>query len=133
MASYNRTIMTGRVATEPEMHTLKSGTQVIKFVLAVDNIKKKGKDKTCEFIPHEGFGNIAKAMNEHLKKGMLVQTEGHLHGSTYMKDGTKRMVWKIVAEWVGFLAWPKGNCEPEPELDIPGDFQHEYNEDDLPF
>ncbi len=135
MASYNRTIMTGRVTMEPESYETTKGVAVLKFSLAVDNVVKKGKEKTCEFIPHEVYGRLAEAMKEHLHKGMLVQTEGSLHSGSYVKDGTKRKVWKIVACWIGFQAWPKGGGVEDKDY-APQEFDPGVGEeimDDVPF
>jgi len=139
MANFNRTQFVGRLTAEPVPCVTKNAYHVLAFTLAVDNpISKKNKKapKTAEFIPHEIYGKLADAMEKHLHKGMLVLTEGSLHISPYTKDGVSHKSLKIVARWIGFLAWPKGQKEEEVP-DCVASFEDvesgEVEGDDLPF
>src|SRR5690606_23745428 len=108
-ALLNRTILVGRLATDPELRYGTSGTAVCNFRLAVDRPWAKDNDEQkADFFPIVTFRKLAEVCAHNLGKGRLVAVEGRLQTRSYQaQDGSTRWVTEVVAENVRFLDWPK--------------------------
>ena len=109
-ALLNRTILVGRLATDPELRYGTSGTAVCNFRLAVDRPWAKDNDEQkADFFPIVTFRKLAEVCAHNLGKGRLVAVEGRLQTRSYQaQDGSTRWVTEVVADNVRFLDWPKG-------------------------
>jgi len=98
-SSYQKVIIVGKLARDPEAKVTTSGTTVSNFTVVTD---KKFKDKDgaykekAAFHRCKCFGKKADVINQYLKKGSLVCLEGELDYGDYTKDGVKHYTTDIV-------------------------------------
>ena len=108
MAGLNKTILTGRLAQDPEVCYTKDEKPVAHFSLAVERIPGKGGEKTVDFINCLAWGPLAKTCGEYLKKGRMVAVEGRLQIRKYDgKDGVKKTSSEVVINQLQMLDWNK--------------------------
>lgn len=97
----NRVSLIGRLAADPEVRSLASGSQVVNFKLAVserwkDRQTGEAKERT-EWVPcvcwNEGLGRVLESF---VKKGQLVYVEGAFQTRSWEKDGEKRYTTEVV-------------------------------------
>lgn len=106
----NVVIMTGRLATDPELKTTASGKDVVRFNLAVDRNYKEGEDRKADFFPVIVWNGTARFVEQYFSKGNGVELRGRLETRSYEdKQGNKRTVTEIIAEDVRF---PVGGNKP---------------------
>jgi len=142
MRVLNRTILVGRLASEPELRYSVNGTAVTNFRLAVDRPFKTDKDeREVDFFPIVTFKKLAEVCARNLNKGRLVAVEGRLQTRSYQgQDGGTRWMTEVVADSVRFLDWPKDGGQDEAIVDDGAGYDGydeyddgEMKEDDLPF
>ena len=101
---FNKVILAGRLASDPELITIKNGKelQICRFRIA-SNTVVKGKKETL-FIRVTTFGKQATRIREHLKKGDPVIVDGRLRLDQYAnRNGEKTTAYEIIANRVIFL------------------------------
>lgn len=108
----NVVIMSGRLATDPELKTTTSGKEVVRFSLAVDRNYTKGEDRKADFFTVIVWGGAARFVEQYFSKGNGIELRGRLETRSYEKDGNKRTVTEIIAEDVRF---PVGGNKPQGE------------------
>lgn len=140
----NEVILTGRLATAPELRysTGANQTAVCRFSLAVDD--PYNKEKT-DFFRIVVFGKQAENSERFLKKGHRAGVIGRLSSSQYEKNGMRITSVEVIANRIEFME-PKpkdapassekaGSTPPpsaEPEMDnYGGGFA--VSDDDVPF
>lgn len=96
MMSFNRSILVGRLAQDPEVRYTANEIPVAKFALAVERPSKNG-DKEVDFINIVAWRGLAKVCGEYLK-GKPIAVEGRLQVRKYEKDGEKRTFTEIIAD-----------------------------------
>lgn len=103
----------GRLTKDPELRFIQgSGKAVCTFNVAVDReFKNKEGNVEADFHSVEVWGKQAEHVANHLGKGRLVQVKGNLQNNNYEDKETGKKVYgyKIVAERVKFLDFPKKN------------------------
>lgn len=100
---YNRVILMGRLAKDPDMRRTPAGTLVARVSLATG---REWKDKTTgekksetEFHPIVAWGAVADTLEKYCKKGKQLHIEGRLHSYSYDdKNGVRKWVTEVVAE-----------------------------------
>lgn len=138
MRGFNRVIIAGNVARDPEVRYTESRQAVAKFPVAV-NRKWKGKDgevrEETDFVPISAWGGTAEICERYVKKGGGVLVEGRLRISSYEKDGQKRTFTEVVAASVVLLGGGKSaETRGEPSAQpLPEGFEESVEEVDLPF
>ena len=106
---YNRVILMGRLAKDPDMRRTPAGTLVARVSLATG---REWKDKTtgekkseADFHPVVAWGNAADTLERYCKKGKLLLIEGRLHSYCYDdKNGMRKWVTEVVAENIIMLS-----------------------------
>ena len=132
----NKVILTGRLTKEPEVRYTPNGKAVASFILAVDN--GFGENKKTDFIPIVVWGNSAEFCGNNLNKGSKVLVDGRLQVRSYdAKDGSKRYVTEVIANYLEALERPKGakteTAATDPN-DIPSSFGADVGmNDECPF
>lgn len=120
---FNRVILIGRLARDPELRVLPSGVPVASFTLAVDRpFTNQQGEREADFIDVVAWRKLAETVSTHLARGRLVAVEGRLQVRTYeARDGQRRKAVEVVADTVRFLdrphgavVEPPGGAEPEP-------------------
>ena len=100
---YNKVILMGRLAKDPDMRRTPAGTLVARVSLATG---REWKDKTTgekksetEFHPIVAWGAVADTLEKYCKKGKQLHIEGRLHSYNYAdKNGVRKWVTEVVAE-----------------------------------
>ena len=97
--SYNKVVMLGNLARDPELKTLPSGTSVMNTAIAVtdkwtDKETNQKREEVC-FVDISCFGRTAETFTEFLSKGKQVLIEGRLKQDTWESDGNKRSKHRI--------------------------------------
>lgn len=100
---YNKVILMGRLAKDPDMRRTPAGTLVARVSLAT---RREWKDKTTgekksetEFHPIVAWGAVADTLERYCKKGKQLHIEGRLHSYNYDdKNGVRKWVTEVVAE-----------------------------------
>lgn len=107
MASYNKVILVGNLARDPERRALPSGTTVADLRLAVSRRYTLQSGETKEetlFITVAVFGRQAETILKYMKKGRPILIEGRLRQEEWTnKDGQKQSRISVVAEQFRFL------------------------------
>lgn len=109
----NVVIMSGRLATDPELKTTTSGKDVVRFNLAVDRNYKEGEERRADFFTVIVWGGSARFVEQYFSKGSGIELRGRLETRSFEdKQGNKRTVTEIIAEDVRF---PVGGNKPQGE------------------
>lgn len=111
MKAVNIVILSGNLASDVTLKTLKSGTKVADFRLAVNERfkDKEGNDvQRTAFITIESWTGLAETCTKYLKKGRAVLVEGCLKMDEWKtEEGESRSRLLVTAENVNFLDKPK--------------------------
>jgi single-strand DNA-binding protein len=105
----NKVILIGRLAADPEVRYLSSGTQLTTMRVATTGYGSKEEDGSRkEFTDFHSlvlFGRLAEVAGSYLRKGRLVYAEGRLrHRSWDGADGAKRYSTEVVVESLQLLS-----------------------------
>ena len=106
---YNRVILMGRLAKDPDMRRTPSGTLVARVSFATG---REWKDKTTgekksetDFHPVQAWGPQADVLEKYCKKGKALIIEGRLHSYSYDdKNGVRKWVTEVIAESIIMLS-----------------------------
>lgn len=110
---FNRVVLVGRMAVDPELSYTPSGVAVSKFRLAVNRPFKNAEGKNeADFIDCVAWRQAAEFTANYLGKGRLALVEGRLQVRSYdTQDGQRRKVAEVVADNVRGLDRPKEGAE----------------------
>ena len=96
--NYNRVIIAGHLARDPERRVTQGGTEVAQFALGVN------RGDHVSFIDVVLYGKTAVTANTHLRKGSNVLVEGYLHQDRWTgSDGNKRSRLMVVGDTFRFV------------------------------
>lgn len=100
---YNKVILMGNLAKDPEMKTIQSGQSVARITVAVGREwKDKGGEKQSQtdFIQCQAWGKLADIVGRYTAKGKPVLVEGRLSVRSYddTKTGQKRWATEVVLD-----------------------------------
>jgi single-strand DNA-binding protein len=114
MNNINRVVLTGNLTTDPELHSIPSGTSVCKLRIACNGRRK---DDGGEWVNKPNYFDVtiwgAQGENaaRYLSKGRSVAIDGRLDWREWeTQDGSKRQAVSIIAETVQFLGSPNGGA-----------------------
>jgi single-strand DNA-binding protein len=107
VANLNKVMLIGRLTRDPETRSLKSGTSVVSFGLAVNRSYTKQEsgekvEETC-FLDLEAWGRQGETIARYMKKGRQIFIEGRLKLDTWEKDGQKHSKVRVVVEGFQFI------------------------------
>lgn len=102
---FNKVIMVGNLAADPELRYTAQGTPVANLRLAVNTSVKSGDEYKDEvlFINVTVWGKQGEACSQYLGKGRQILVEGRLQERSWEQDGQKKSKMEIVAANVKFL------------------------------
>ncbi|SUP42416.1 single-stranded DNA-binding protein [Veillonella criceti] len=94
----------GNLARDPEVRFTKTGRAVATFTVAAtntyfDSTTNEQKEQTA-FINCVAWGKLGEAAGN-LRKGSRCFVEGRLNTRSYEKDGQKRYITEVIADFVG--------------------------------
>ena len=132
----NKLIITGNLASDPELRSTPNGVSVCSFRIAVNRRKSDANgDKVTDFFTINTWRNLADTCARFLAKGRKVAVIGELQPRQYQaKDGTTRTSLDVQADEVEFMSAKDGNDKekPEPKPADPNTFE-DISSDDIPF
>lgn len=110
---YSNTVVSGRVAKEPELKTTTTGAYVGNFSVATNrNVKTKdGYKDVAEFYNVICFGKSAENVQKYLTKGQQVLVSGQMQTRSWeLSDGSGKKGYRteLVAERIVFGNKPRG-------------------------
>lgn len=111
---FNKVILIGNLAKDPELRYTPSGTPVATLRLA-SSTKYKSGDGIKEdvlFIDCVVWGKQAETVSKFLSKGKSALVEGRLQERRWESDGQQRSKMEIVAQNVRFLGGKGGEKAP---------------------
>jgi len=119
MANLNKVLLIGRLTRDPETRSLKSGTSVVSFGLAVNRTYTKQEsgekiEETC-FLDLEAWGRTGETIARYMKKGRQIFIEGRLKLDTWEKEGVKQSKLRVVVETFQFIDGQGGERGAEGE------------------
>ena len=131
MRGYNRVIIAGNLARDPDVRHTPSKQKVAKITVAV-NRQWKNKDtgelqNQTDFIPVVAWSYLADLCDRYLRKGKPVLVEGRIQVRDYedAKTGMRKWMTEVIAENMVLL--PSGRREDEyGEIPAPRPEQHSY-------
>jgi single-strand DNA-binding protein len=133
---FNRIILVGRLTADPESRVTPSGTQVVKFTLAVQRpFADKSGERATDFIDCQAWRNLAETCVNHLRKGYMVAVEGRLQVRSYKdKEDKWRKVSEVVLDNVRFLDRGKQGSQNQQGAQGSMELEDEqFDPDNLPF
>ena len=105
--SINRVLISGNLTRDPELRQTGGGTQVLSFVVAVNDRRRNPQTGEWEdypnFIDCTMFGARAEALSRYLSKGTKVAIEGKLRWSQWERDGQKRSKIEVIVDELEFM------------------------------
>jgi single-strand DNA-binding protein len=110
---FNRVIMVGRLASDPELKYTPSGIAVTQFRMAVNRpmsaeARSSGQEKQADFFSIVAWRQSAEYAANYLGKGRLVLVEGRLQVREYVtQSGEKRRDTEVVVDNLKSLDRPK--------------------------
>lgn len=135
--NFNKVMLGGRMAADPELKQTQSGLPVTSFRVAVNRQKSKDGENAADFINVTAWRETADFVCRYFGKGSSIFIEGALNVRTWTdKDGSKRSATEVVASRVCFVdsksdAQPASAYLPEsyaaPKMEELGD------DEDFPF
>ena len=99
----NRVHLTGRLTKDVEMKTTQSGTNLVRFTLAVDRKQSKDKDKSADFISCVAYAKLAELVNQYVRKGHKILITGHIQTGSYERDGKRVYTTDVIVDELEFL------------------------------
>lgn len=114
---YNRVILIGRLARDPEIRLTPSNAKTARISLACGREWKNKttgeKEQQTEFHSVQAWGATADVLERYCKKGKLLLVEGRLHSYSYddPKTGARKYMTDVTAESIIMLADGKGSAQ----------------------
>lgn len=115
--NYNKVVLVGRLAVDPELKYTPSGIAVSTFRLAVDRpFAPKGGEKEADFINIVAWRQSAEFAASYLSKGRLVLVDGRLQIRKWTaQDGSPRVTAEVVADRLQAMERLRDAAAPPPE------------------
>lgn len=133
MSSFNKVILLGRLAADPERKVSNSGTAVTKFRMATGDGTDRDPTQWHNIVC---FGKTADLVGQYMKKGRQLLLEGRIQYSKVPDktgSGQERWFTDIIADRVTFVSEGRSQGEgnshgfgdrssdfPAPSQDVPG-------------
>lgn len=113
--SLNHVTIMGRMTRDPEGSYSQSGTEIVRFTLAVDRDRKTADgSRETDFIDFVCFGKTAEFVSKYFRKGRMAIVDGRLQISDWTDDkGNKRKSASVVAQSVYF-----GDSKKDSGVDV---------------
>jgi single-strand DNA-binding protein len=123
MSSYNYVCLIGRLGKDPEIKVTESGKKVANFSIATSKHYKDSsgnKQENTSWHNIVAWENVAKVIQNYVKKGSLIQIVGELSSRTYTdKQGNKRYLTEVVAQSVVLFGGNQKSSSDEPTQEEP--------------
>jgi single-strand DNA-binding protein len=118
MIGVNKVILVGRVASDVDGRTTRTGKHLAKFAVAIPRRDAAGND-AVDFFDITTWNRTAEACAKYVRKGEKIYIEGRLNRSVWEGgDGQKRSRVGVSATFVNFLGSP---ARPQPAAEAQTD------------
>jgi single-strand DNA-binding protein len=115
MVSFNRVVLAGNLARDPELRFTQQGVPVANFSIAVNRVRSKS--EAVDFFNVSAWRELGERVTNYKKKGDPIVVEGRLQYRTWQTpDGTKRSTVDVVADNVQFL---NRSGDPQQQAEAP--------------
>lgn len=104
----NVVILQGRITKDLELRQTTSGTEVLRFSVAVDRYNKEKANDT-DFINCVAFGKTASFIGNYFSKGRMIAIEGNIKTGSYEKDGHKIYTTDVIVDKAHFCGDRQAN------------------------
>lgn len=136
MANFNKSILIGRLTTDPELKQTQSGVAVCSFSIAVN--RRFAKDQV-DFINCQAWRQQAEFLCKYFRKGSAVLVVGAIQTRNWTdQSGQQRYATEVVAEEINFVE-RKSDADNEasgsagPYSPTVNNFEEMTADEDLPF
>ena len=128
----NQVQLIGNLTKDVETYTTQGGVKRANFTLAVNRaFKNQRGEREADFVPCVVWKEKAELCEKYLSKGKKVYVVGNIQTRSYdTQDGSKRFVFEVVVQEIGFL--PSGEKQPQKAAEKPQEMTLS-DEPDLPF
>ncbi|MBT7736532.1 single-stranded DNA-binding protein [Candidatus Peregrinibacteria bacterium] len=120
MKSFNRVMLIGHLAADPELRETKKGNRVANFPIAINRFVKDSAGQKTEAVDFHRvitWGGLAQISSDYLSKGQAVCVDGRLRNNSFEdKEGNKHYRTEVVADDLSILTWKKSNTGNEVEI-----------------
>jgi len=100
----NCCVLSGRVASDPEMRTTTAGLAITQFRLAVKRERAGEGQQDVDFLDIVTFGKTAEFVQRYMDKGAHLELHGRVQVRQWTdQDGDRHRRWEIAAESVQAL------------------------------
>lgn len=121
--NFNKVILGGRIARDPELKTSQSGLSITQFSIAVN--RKSTKDQQADFINVTAWRNTAEFITKFFRKGSSICIVGSIQTRSFTdKAGAKREVTEVVADEAYFVD-SKQEVSQTPQWNTPQTAQND--------
>lgn len=124
--NFNKVILGGRIARDPELKTTQSGLSVTQFSIAVN--RKSTKDQQApqaDFFNVTAWRNTAEFITKYFRKGSSICITGSLQTRSFTdKNGAKREVTEVLADEAYFVD-SKQEVSQAPQWNAPQNAQND--------
>lgn len=140
MPSYNKSILLGHLARDPETREFASGNTVTEMNVAVNrkyNDRDGNQQEEVAFVGVKAFGKTGEAVAKHFHKGKPILVEGRIAQDNWedRETGAKRSKTYVVMERFEFVG-DKRAADSPPAADKNGSATREPDDtldEDVPF
>lgn len=135
----NKVLISGYVATKPELTIKSNGSKICRFMLATDNSFFNSEHQKVENTLWHSvniYGKKAETLHKMVKVGAKLLIDGKSAPYSYVKDDEKRWGHSLSSLNFIVLNWPKdksndGNQNLENDFNVPEDIQANLRDYDL--
>lgn len=136
--AFNKVILIGNMANDPELRSIPSGVSTCSFSIAVNRRFAKEGEQSCDFINVVAWKTTAEFVAKHFTKGKPILVFGRLQTRNWKdKDGNNRYATEVVADEVSFVGSKENATEAKnytPDAyKAQTQFEPVDNEQGLPF
>lgn len=134
----NKTILGGRLVSDPELKQTTSGISVTQFTLAVNRRFSKEGEQSTDFITCVAWRQTAEFICKYFRKGSSLCVSGSIQTRTWTdSNNQKRYATEVVIDEAMFVDSKNEGGQPtaaSPEpFNAPQGYTEMSNEEDLPF
>lgn len=83
---YQKVLIRGRAYIDPQLRYIENGTPVVNYILVIN---RKNNNNFADKIPVVAWGETAKNIDKHIKKGDMAFYEGELRSSEWQDEEGK--------------------------------------------
>jgi single-strand DNA-binding protein len=106
----NHVMIMGRLARDPDVRKIESGSTIARFCIACD---RGDKNRTTDWIDCCAWNNTAKFVAEYFRKGKPIAVTGAITTRNYDVDGQTRKAVEILVNSAAFVPADSSRNEQE--------------------